>query len=165
MHRRGPLTAASLVVLAWPGTSAAFRTCPVEYTDAYRVESHYLVGELDYDAAARAAGGSETHYNFSNQHPAGVAECHVTYELSGIFAPESGLFLLEATRSSVSHTCEPEFVAAEYPRYRNYTLAVVFSGEGRARLYRAESGELLAEGDWPQEGLLSYKTPERCAHQ
>ena len=165
MHGRIRLTAASIALLAWPGTSAAFRNCPVEHSDAYRVESRYLVGELDYDAATRAAGGTETHYNFSNQHHSGVAECHVTYELSGTFAPESGLFLLEAARSSASHTCAPAFVEAEYPPYRSYALEVVFREDGGAELYRAEDGELLAIGDWRQGGLLSYKTPERCAYE
>jgi hypothetical protein len=143
------------------GPALAFRDCGVEDSGAWAALSRYVVGELGYDDATGATSGTETHYNFSNLEPRGVAECHVTYELDGVFESFNGAFMLEARRSNLSPNCDPGFIDTEYPEFLSYYLEVRFSADGRAEMRRSDTGEVYASGDWGH-GALAYKTEERC---
>jgi hypothetical protein len=153
----------AMLALAVGGASApvqAFRDCGVEDSGAWTALSRYVVGELGYDDATGAASGTETHYNYSNLTSAG-AECHVTYELDGVFEPFNRALVLEARRSNLSPDCDPEFVDAEYPEYLSYYLELALAEDGRAEIRHSDTGAVFASGDWGH-GALAYKTEEQC---
>lgn len=150
-----------LLMAAQPGQ--AFRNCQIDGDSAaYRGSSAYLVGEIAYEAASGLASGTETHYTFSNAGPAGLSECHVTYELNGIYDEASALLVLDAQRTNQSRSCEPDLIDARFPDYRSYSMSLRQSPEGLTELVDAASGLVLANGD-PSGGALLYRTDESCA--
>ncbi len=159
---RPACTLLALAIGAPPGAALAFRDCGVEDSGAWSALSRYVVGELGYDNDTGATSGTETHYNYSNLPPRGVVECHVTYELDGVFEAYNGAFMLEARRSNLSASCDPDFVAAEYPESMSYYLEVAVGEDGIAEMRRSDTGELYATGDWRSSGL-AYKTDEQCS--
>ena len=162
MERSRALNLALVLFLGGGAPAQAFRNCQIDGDSAaFRGSSRYLVGELTYEAASGAASGTETHYNYSNVGPAGLNECHVTYELSGIYDDAGALLLLDAELTNQSHGCDPDFVDAEFPDYRSYTITLRKSDEGITELLDAGSGIVLARGD-PAEGTLLYRTDEAC---
>jgi hypothetical protein len=151
-----------MLLLAVADHGHAFRNCQIDGDSAaFRGSSRYLVGELALEAASGTASGTETHYNYSNTGPAGLDECHVTYELTGIYDVGSALLLLDAELTNQSRNCDPDFVDARYPDYRSYTLSLQRSPDGLTELIDADSGEVLAIGD-PADRTLLYRTDESC---
>jgi len=152
------IIAATLVSLP----ALAFRNCDsLMDSGAFRGESRYLVGELAFDAASGSATGTETHYNYSNEDASGVRECHVTYDIDGIYQADAGLFLLEARLVNQSRSCDADYVVGNFPETRSYVLQALLQPNGQAELLRGDSGETLALGNW-SDGSLSYKTREVC---
>ncbi len=157
------LTALLPLLLATAQPVQAFRNCQIEGdSNAFRGSSRYLVGELTYEAGTGSASGTETHYTYSNAGPAGLAECHVTYELTGIYDDAGALLLLDAERTNQSRDCDPGFVDTEFPSYRSYSMTLRQSGEGLTELVDASSGLVMASGD-PSGGALLYRTAESCS--
>ncbi len=162
MCRRSLLACASVLLVAAVQPALAFRNCQIDGDSAaFRGSSGYLVGELAYEASSGTASGTETHYNFSNRGPAGLSECHITYELNGIYDDASALLVLDAERTNQSHGCDRAFVESSYPSYRSYTFTLRESGQGLTELVDAGSGLALASGD-PSGGVLLYRTAESC---
>ncbi len=162
MSRASISVVALAVVSTAAGPAQAFRNCERFPDDHfYRGTSGYQVSELEFDAVTRIATGTETHYNFSNLEAGGVSDCHVTYELNGVYDESSALFLLDADRRNQSVSCDTETVATRFPDYLSYSLTVRVESGARVLVSRAESGEVLARGDWNQ-GFITYKTSEEC---
>lgn len=161
MLKRNLYLLASCIALSHPLTAFAFRSCTVENSQAFSAATRYVVGEIAFDHITGQASGTETTYNHANNRPGEFGECHVTYALSGSFESASGTLVLDARRTNHSATCPPELVAAEYPAERLYALVMRLSGDGHALVHRADSGELLARGEW-SAGATSYKTREIC---
>ena len=145
-----------------PMPAHAFRNCERLPDDhLYRGTSGYQVSELEFDPVSRVATGTETHYNFSNQTSGGVAECHVTYELNGVYDEAGALFLLHADRRNQSVSCDEETYDVLFPDYLSYSLSVAVEAGNRVMVSRTDSGEVLARGDW-NNGYITYKTSEEC---
>lgn len=150
----------ALVVLAEP--AYAFRNCERLPDDhLYRGSSNYQVSELEFDPLSRSATGTETHYNYFSLEAGGIVECHITYELNGIYDEASALFLLDADRRNLSVSCDRATVDVQFPDYLSYSLTVRVEDDSRVLVSRADSGEVLARGDW-NRGYLTYKTGEHC---
>ena len=147
--------------LAWSGNTAAFRTCAVENSAAFAAATHYIVGEIAFDGATGHASGTETTYNHSNRDSEGFSVCHITYELSGVFEPVTGTFLLDANRTSHSLACPDNLITVEYPNKRSYVFQIDFESDGSSAVRLADNGELLAQGDW-SAGKMTYRTAEDC---
>ncbi|RLQ20573.1 hypothetical protein DWB85_16855 [Seongchinamella sediminis] len=140
----------------------AFRNC--EQQDdaaAYRGSSGYSVSEIEFDPLTRVATGTETHYNYANGASGHIIECHVTYELRGVYDASSALFLLSATRSNQSQSCEPDFITYNFPLHRSYTVQVDALADGEASVRHADNGDRFASADW-QRRHMSYSTEESC---
>ncbi len=151
-----------MAVLVWTPRALAFRNCdPAQDSDSYRGSSSYFIGELEFDEQTGETQGTETHFNFSNRGATGVVECHVTYALSGVYEPGSGLFLLDAEKTGNSVDCDSDFLDINYPQFSSYTLYIEFGAGSRVEVTRADSGEAVGEGSLG-EGTLSYKTAEIC---
>ena len=112
-------------------------------------------------AVRRVASGTETHYNYSSEVAGSILECHVTYELRGVYDESSALFLLGATRSNQSQSCDREFVESNFPAHRNYTVQVDAVAGGKAAVRHADNGDRLASADW-QNRHMSFTTEETC---
>ena len=163
MSRASKFIVAFVVLGTVPESALAFRNCERLPDDhLYRSSSGYQVSELEFDPISRIASGTATHYNFSNRASGGVAECHVTYELNGVYDEASALFLLDADRRNHSVSCDGDTFDAQYPDYLSYSLTVRQETDDRVLVSRAESGEVLARGDW-NAGYISYKTDEDCS--
>jgi hypothetical protein len=150
-----------LFALFFAPQTSAFRSCEVEYTDAYLAATRYVVTEITFDPTTGLASGTETTYNHTNSGPEGHHECHVTYELSGILEPASGAAVLTGRRTNHSVSCRPDFIAAGYPQERLYALQIELAADGKTRVELADSGELLAYGDW-SAGATVFRTEETC---
>lgn len=162
MYRPRVVSLALILLLSAAGPVQAFRNCQIDGDSAaFRGSSRYLVGELTYEASSGTASGTETHYNYTNAGPAGLNECHVTYELTGIYDDAGALLLLDAELTNQSHGCDPDFVDADFPDYRSYTITLRKSHDGITELLDSGSGSVLASGD-PAEGTLLYRTDEAC---
>jgi hypothetical protein len=162
MRRALLVTGLLLVTTRWCSGSMAFRNCdPSQDSSAFRGSSHYFVGELEFDEDSGATLGTETHFNYSNLDSSGVVECHVTYEITGVYEPASALFLLEANRSGHSRGCDSAFIESNYPESNTYTLHAEFKANGSVEMLRADSGETVGVGTWIT-GAVSYKTEETC---
>lgn len=149
-----------LVLLCSPG-AFAFRNCAAENSDAFSASTQYIVGEIAFDPDTGWASGTETTYNHSNRGFEGHTECHVTYELSGVFEATSGTLVLDGHRTNHSTSCSTEMIGALYPTERSYAIQIEFIGDGSTRVLFADSGELLARGDW-SSGSTAYRTRETC---
>lgn len=162
---RAPLAVSLLsvvVAVLWSSQAQSFRNCdPAQDSESYRGRSSYFIGELEFDEQSGETLGTETHFNYSNNGSTGVVECHVTYELTGVYESGSGLFLLEARRSGNSIGCDSEFLDTNYPPFSSYTLQVESGAGSRVKVTRADSGEALGEGTLGGN-TLSYKTAEVC---
>jgi len=161
MARRNLLIIVALPALVWPGSVSAFRVCATDNSYAFSASTQYVVGELDFDGATGLASGSETTYNYSNREIDGFMECHVTYELSGIYEPSTETFLLEAQRTNYSPSCPGDLIDIEYPSDLLYGFQLTFDTQGSSQVRLAASGELLANGEW-EPGKLAYTTDEVC---
>jgi hypothetical protein len=150
-----------LAAVTWSPAGAAFRNCEVENSHAWSASTRYMVGEIEFDPISGRASGTKTFYNYANHYENGADECHVTYELSGSYAPGSGTFVLEARRTNLSRTCPPGLVERDYPEDATYAFQMDFTPGGSAAINRADSGELLARGSW-EDGRTVYKTGETC---
>ena len=151
-----------VVALTWQMDALAFRNCEQLLDEsAYRGNSGYSVSEIEFDPWTRVATGTETHYNYANADTGAIYECHVTYELQGVYDESSALFLLHANRTNQSHSCDAEFVEVRFPTYRNYTVQVDVLSNGRAAVLHADNGEAFASADW-QSRHMSYSTEEAC---
>jgi hypothetical protein len=151
------LAAASLL----PEVATAFRSCTVADSYAYAASTHYLVSEIEFDPVTGLASGTQTIYNYANQHAIGFDECHVTYALTGSYTAGAETFVLDAVRSNYSPACPRDLIDAEYPRRRYYTLQMRFTEDGVSQVRNADSGELLAGGYW-RPGRTAFKTGETC---
>lgn len=151
-----------LVCMGWHTTSMAFRNCdPSQDSYGFRGSSRYFIGELEFDKDSGLTLGTETHFNYTNLGSDGVVECHVTYEITGVYEAASALFLLDASRSGHSQGCESGFMESNFPESNTYTLQIVFKDNGSIEVRRADSGEAVGAGAWT-EGSVSYKTEETC---
>ena len=161
MNKLKPLIALA-VAIAWQGEALAFRNCerPVDET-AYRASSSYSVSEIEFDPLTRVASGTETHYNYSNESSGRIRECHVTYELRGVYEESSALFLLSATRTNQSQSCDTDFVEYKFPAHRSYTVQVDAVMGGRAAVRHADNRDKIASADW-QRSHMSFTTDEAC---
>lgn len=163
MCRRRLSVLVPLLLLATAEHGHAFRNCQIDGDSAaFRGSSGYLVGELAYESSSGSASGTETHYNYSNAGPVGLSECHVTYELNGIYDGTSALLVLDAERTNQSRGCDQAFVENSFPGYRSYTFTLRESLDGLTELVDAGSGLVLAIGD-PADGVLLYRTEESCS--
>ena len=149
-------------IAALPLHAKAFRSCDVEYSEAYLATTQYTVTELSFDAASGVANGTETTYNHTNSAESQSTECHVTYELSGSIEPVSGVVVLNAYRSNHSVSCQQAVVEQAYPAERLYALVLELNDDGRAKVRLADNGELVASGDWA-EGFTAFRTGEICS--
>lgn len=151
-----------VVATLWQGNALAFRNCerPVDET-AYRASSGYSVSEIEFDPLTRVATGTETHYNYANDPSGRIRECHVTYELRGVYEASSALFLLGATRTNQSQNCDADFVEYNFPVQRSYTVQVDAVKGGRAAVSHADNGDTFASADW-QQSHMSFTTEETC---
>ncbi len=140
----------------------AFRSCDVEYSEAYLATTQYKVTELSFDFASGVASGTETTYNHSNNAASQSTECHVTYELAGSIEPVSGVVVLNAHRSNHSVSCPEVAVEQAYPTDRLYALVLEFNDDGRTQVRLADNGDLVATGDWA-EGVTAFRTGEVCS--
>ncbi|MEH6585906.1 MAG: hypothetical protein V7720_05065 [Halioglobus sp.] len=140
----------------------AFRSCEVEHSDAYLATTQYSVTEIFFDVITGMASGTETIYNHTNDAEGDSIECHVTYELAGSIEPVSGVMVFDAHRTNHSVSCPVGEIAYNYPEDRFYSLLVEFSENGKADVRLADSGELIAGGDW-SDGVASYRTGEVCS--
>lgn len=162
MNTAGRLLSVILALGVLASPAQGFRNCQRQADDHFfRGSSSYQVSELEFDLESRAATGTETHYNFSTGNGGGIRECHVTYELNGIYDEGSALFLLDADRRNQSVSCDEATVNARFPDYLSYSLTVREESATRVLVSRAESGEVLARGDW-SKGYITYKTAEEC---
>lgn len=157
-----PLFLTALVCSGWHTSAMAFRNCdPNQDSSVFRGSSSYFIGELEFNAVSGQTIGTETHYNYSNLDASGVRECHVTYEITGVYESASALFLLDAKRSGQSVACEQAFIDTRYPEFAAYTLQVSVGDDGSVEVLRADSGETVGVGAWHQDSV-SYKTQEIC---
>ena len=161
MAGRPVILGVSLIIAGWSAAAAAFRNCDLENDHAYLATTHYMVGEIEFDAVTGTASGTKTIYNFSNQREDGFEECHVTYELTGSYTAGSGTLVLDARRTNFSPGCPRELIAGDYPADRTYALQVDFDDGGSAAVHAADNGDLLAQGSWGA-GRAVYKTAETC---
>mgnify|MGYP001826845049 FL=1 len=162
MVRHKALAAMLVAVGSIPGGAHAFRACDSAYGDAYTA-STYTVGEFEFDFVTGLASGTQTTYNHPLAEAAGFSECHVTYALSGSYAPGSGTFVLEGERSSYSADCPANLIDADYPASRYIALQVLFLEDGSSEVSAADSGELVARGSW-RPGQAHFKTEESCRY-
>ncbi len=139
----------------------AFRNCDMENSFAFSAATQYLVGEILFDQTTGQASGTETIYNHANREFEGFTVCHVTYELSGVFEPVSGTFVLDGTRTNHSVACPGELIALTYPSERLYALYIEIDADGSTAVHSAASGALLAKGDLDGEAI-AYSTGEEC---
>ena len=152
----------SLVAVCFYSTQvSAFRTCTSENSEAYIASTQYVVGEIDFDPTTGLASGTETTYNHSNTAFLDVGACHVTYELTGSFESASGTLVLDARRSNYSAACPSDYIEVDYPAERLYALSIELAGDGTTQVHLADSGELIARGEW-KAGSTAYRTPETC---
>lgn len=161
MTARSFLSLALAAACILPTQASAFRACESENSEAYTASTQYVVGEIDFDPITGMASGTETTYNHSNTTFRDVGECHVTYELSGSFESASGTLVLDARRTNHSAACPPEYIATDYPAERLYALLIELAGDGSTQVHLADSGELIAQGEW-KAGSTAYRTPETC---
>ena len=150
-----------LVLLMWSSAAAAFRVCDASNSYAYTATTQYAVGEIAFDRENGLASGTETTYNYSNREQEGFSQCHVTYELSGMFEPGSGTLILEAQRTNQSDTCPEELISFEYPSTRQYVWQLEFKEDKTFQVLLADSGEIMASGEW-DTGKTTYRTDETC---
>lgn len=156
-----PYLLAALACPLWPQDVSAFRNCDVENSYAFSASTQYMVAEIVFDWHDGSASGTKTIYNYANDTGEGAGECHVTYELSGSYAPGSGTFVLDAHRTNASSACSLALLGSHYPEDRTYSFWMDFSGDGTVEVHHADNGDLFAEGSF-EDGRTVYKTPERC---
>lgn len=161
MFRLIVLALVCTLALAWSGSGSAFRGCNTENSFAFSASTQYAVGEIAFDSATGVANGTETTYNYSNREAEGFSHCHVTYEFSGIFEPGSGTMVLDARRTNHSDTCPLDMIEVEYPDTRRYLWQVEFKDDKTAQVLLADSGEVMASGEWGS-GKTLYRTDEKC---
>ena len=152
---------APAIVLLWSASAAGFRACDIDNSYAFSAATRYVVGEISFDPVTGQASGTETTYNYANQDDDGFTECHVTYKLSGIFEPGTGTFLLDTERTNHSVTCQEDFISINYPDTGRYALQMDFDPDGTSLVNSADSGQLVASGEW-RPGRTNYKTIEEC---
>ena len=161
MRRLNLILLLSFFALAWSSGTAAFRVCDTDNSYAFSASTQYSVGEIAFNRGTGLANGTETTYNYSNRETEGFSQCHVTYEFSGIFEPGSGTLVLDAQRTNQSATCPQDLITVEYPDTRQYILQVEFNEDKTSQVLLADSGEVMASGEWGN-GKMLYRTDEKC---
>lgn len=146
------------LALGYPATASTYVNCDRSIGDW---SSSYFVGELEFNAETGDATGTSTHYNYRKVGPDDVRECHVTYELTGIYEPVSALFLLDAHRTNLSQACSSEFIEAGFPQETWRVMQVHLDSDDGVEISRADNGEIIASGIL-REGSLVYRTEESC---
>jgi hypothetical protein len=161
MVKRSHIIPILMLTLAWSSSAAAFRVCDTDNSYAFAAATQYKVGEIAFDDTTGLVSGTETTYNYTNHDFDSFSECHVTYEFSGIVESGSGTFVLEAQRTNYSPACPGDLIDINYPAHRRHVLQIQFEADGTSEVRRADSGELLINGEW-EAGRVTYNTPEVC---
>ena len=159
--RQTYLFIATVIALSWGSGASAFRNCETADSSGFSASTKYTVGEVDFDEVTGLASGTETTYNYSNEHYDSFVECHVTYELDGNYVSGGGVFVLDATRTNHSASCPTDFLEINYPDNVLHSLQVEFDEGGQAVVKNAASAEFFAYGSWAS-GTAVYKTDEKC---